>query len=249
MIQFYDPDIETTLRLNAEESAHAVRVLRKHEGDIAYITDGRGTRFECLLLSADPKGCMVEITGREMLTPHWHNQLTLVVAPTKHLDRMEWLIEKCVEIGVDKIIFIKCNRSERKDLRIDRLQKIAVSAMKQSLKCNLPEVAGLLPFNSFIRHCTESDSFCRGMRFMGYCNENIMRRCLVNEYMPGNDATLLIGPEGDFTPEEVEAAMAAQFIPVTFGETRMRTETAALYALQTIHILNQIERTPPIIER
>ncbi|MDE6295297.1 MAG: 16S rRNA (uracil(1498)-N(3))-methyltransferase [Muribaculaceae bacterium] len=240
MIQFYDPDIEKKLRLNAEESAHAVRVLRKQAGDVIYVTDGRGTRFECVLLSADSKGCPVEITGRETHNPHWPNRVNLVVAPTKHLDRMEWLIEKSVEVGVNKIIFVKCSRSERKELRIDRLQKIAVSAMKQSLKCVLPEVVGLMPYNTFITRCLESDSFCEGQRFMGYCNENIIRRSLVNEYRPGSDATLLIGPEGDFTPEEVEAAIAAQFIPVTFGETRMRTETAALYALQTIHILNQI---------
>lgn len=246
MIQFYDSQIETTHRLCAEESAHAVRVLRKHEGDTVYVTDGKGARFECRLLSADPKGCEVEIIGKEVIPQVWNGFITLAVAPTKNADRMEWMVEKCVELGVNRIVFVKCARSERKNMRTDRLIKIAVSAMKQSLKTTLPEIIELTPFNNFIKSCKDEeterltiDSTQQpGMKFMGYCDEGIKRLRLVDEYVADRDVTLLIGPEGDFTPDEVTLAMDSGFIPVTFGDTRLRTETAAICALQTIHVID-----------
>ncbi len=242
MIQFYDSQIESSHRLCAEESAHAVRVLRKHEGDTIFVTDGMGARFECRLLSADAKGCEVEILSKEIIPQVWNGFITLAVAPTKNADRMEWMVEKCVELGVNRIVFVKCARSERKNMRTDRLIKIAVSAMKQSLKTTLPEIVELTPYNTFIKSCRNSDTDSNPqqpvMKFMGYCNEETKRLRLVDEYVAGRDVTVLIGPEGDFTPEEVSRALAAGFLPVTFGDTRLRTETAAICALQTIHVID-----------
>ncbi|MDE5772829.1 MAG: 16S rRNA (uracil(1498)-N(3))-methyltransferase [Muribaculaceae bacterium] len=238
MIQFHDPDIARTHRLCPEESAHAVRVLRQQPGDTIYVTDGAGKRYECIILSADAKGCELDIVNVFAIDQHWHNRFTLAVAPTKNMDRMEWMVEKAVEMGVNEIVPLKCSRSERKNLRTDRLVKIAVSAMKQSLKTVLPVISDLTSFADFMRKCKESDPAT--IKLMGYCSQEIERRRLVDEFSPEQDVIILIGPEGDFTPEEVAMAMDAGFVPVTFGNTRLRTETAAIAALQTLHVLDLI---------
>lgn len=236
MIQFYAPEIISTGVLPPDESIHCIRVLRHREGDRIQVIDGTGNRCECVIVGASPREVTVDIVNIVKTPPHWPCRITLAVAPTKNMDRMEWLTEKAVEIGVDAIIPLICARSERKILKTERLQKIAVSAMKQSLKATLPHISDTMGVKDYINlYLPENPS---GQLFMGYCDRNYPLRRLVDCYQSGSDVTILIGPEGDFSPEEVEMCVNAGFIPVTFGDSRLRTETAALSALDTIHILN-----------
>ncbi len=238
MIRFYCPDLEPGMnraRLPESDSQHCVRVLRMSEGEELEASDGRGHIYSCRLAVAHPKRAEIEITGGREQPKVWGPRITVAVAPTKHLDRMEWLVEKLVEIGVDRIVAVRCRRSERKELKTERLEKIAISAMKQSLKAVLPEVSGPVPLDDFLRGCrTES-----GQKFIGYCDSASDRVLLAKAYEPGSDVTILVGPEGDFTPEEVEAACASGFRAVTMGDNRLRTETAALVGADTVHIINQ----------
>ncbi len=234
MIQFYAPEIETDPVLPEAESAHCVRVLRMKEGDTVYVTDGKGHRFECVITEAHPKRTRLEIVGVESPAPVIDCDITLAVAPSKNMDRMEWLVEKAVEIGVSRIVMLKCSRSERKVVKADRLRKIAISAMNQSLKTRLPEVTEMIPVGQWLKEMPE------GQRFMGYCAPEIERREFVAECRPLTDTVILIGPEGDFTPEEVAKAMECGVVPVTFGRARLRTETAALFGVQGVHMINQL---------
>ncbi len=234
MIQFYAPGIESTGFLPEEESGHCVRVLRMQAGDHIYVTDGAGRRFECQITEAHPKHAGVEILSAEEVAPVIDVTITLAVAPSKNIDRMEWLVEKAVEIGVSKIVMLKCDRSERKIVKAERLRRIALSAMNQSLKARLPEVTEMVPFKEFISHLPA------GQSFMGYCAPEIERREFAAECAPFADTTILIGPEGDFAPREVEEAMRAGVMPVTFGNARLRTETAALFGVQGVHIINRL---------
>ena len=230
MIQFYAPEIEATGLLPETESGHCVRVLRMKEGDRIFATDGKGHRFECLILDAHPKHTAVEILTMEKIAPWWGFRLELCVAPSKNADRMEWLVEKAVEIGVDRIVLMKCTRSERKSLRTDRLEKIAVSAMNQSLKATRTEIAGPVTFKEIV-----GDGFS-GFKCLGYCDDAYPLRNFAQEFR-GGDVRILIGPEGDFTPEEVALAVENGYIPVTFGGSRLRLETAALYAAVAAHVV------------
>lgn len=234
MIQFYSPDIEETLRLGSEDSAHCAKVLRKKAGDTIYVTDGRGHRFECRIALCTPKVVDVEIAGVECMERNWKGRITLCVAPTKKTDRMEWMVEKCVELGVDRIIPLVCMRSERKFINEERLRKIAVSAMKQSLKVWLPEISDSMTFRQLI-----TSPFAGGT-VMGYCNPKLPRTPFTTFYSPNQDIRILIGPEGDFSPEEVEAALAVGIVPVTFGAERLRTETAAVAAVETVHVIDEL---------
>lgn len=236
MIQFFAPDIETTLTLPREESGHCVKVLRRKPGDKVFVTDGKGTRFRCRLTLADPRGAMVEILDRETIFPPQDVHIDIAVAPSKNMDRMEWFVEKAVEIGVNRIILMKCDRSERKTVKRERLQKIAISAMNQSLKARVPDITEITGLSEVISVPFE------GQKFFGYCSDEVQRRELVREYKPDENVLIMIGPEGDFSPREVEEAMKRGFQPVTFGRSRLRTETAALYAVQAIHIINDLTR-------
>lgn len=235
MIQFYAPDIESTHRLPESDSAHAVRVLRMKPGDELSVIDGRGTRFRCRLTDANSKHAEVEIVDAENIMPFWSGKITIAVAPTKNMDRMEWMTEKLTEIGFDRLVPLLCRHSERKEIKPERLEKIAVSAMKQSLKTTLPEICAMTAFRDFIA----ADS--SEQRFIAYCDPSIPRRLLSELYQPGKSATLLIGPEGDFSPEEIDAALKAGYQPVSLGEARLRTETAAITGCDTMHIINQIK--------
>lgn len=230
MIQFYAPEIESTGTLPEAESGHCCRVLRMKEGDHIFVTDGNGHRFECVILEAHPKHTAVEILAMEEITPWWGFRLELCVAPSKNADRMEWLVEKSVEIGVNRIILMKCSRSERKTLRTDRLEKIAVSAMNQSLKGVKTEIEGPVPFKEIV-----TDGFS-GFKCLGYCDDSYPLKNFAQEYR-GGDVRILIGPEGDFTPEEVAMAVENGYMPVTFGGSRLRLETAALYAAVAAHVV------------
>ena len=234
MIRFYAPDIESTQSLPETESAHCCRVLRLTEGDRIHAVDGRGHAFECVITYAHHKQTEVEILQRSDEPKVWQPRITLAVAPTKNIDRMEWLVEKAVEMGVDRIVFLQCRHSERKVLKRERLEKIAVSAMKQSLKAVLPEISELTDYRDFVR------SVDTPVRVMGYCDKDYPRKEFVKNYDGLQDITILIGPEGDFSPEEVRLAVECGFEPVTFGNTRLRTETAALYALAATHVLENL---------
>ena len=234
MIRFYAPDIATNPILPESDSQHCCRVLRMVEGDNLEVVDGRGTLYRCRIVTAHSKRTEVEVFERVAHPKVWTGSITVAVAPTKHLDRMEWLVEKLTEIGVNRIIPLHCARSERKEIKTERLLKIAVSAMKQSLKAILPDIHPTTPYMDFVNTCP-SDS-----RFIAYCDASIPRRLYSRELRPGTDTTVLIGPEGDFSPKEITAAIDAGFVPVTLGDNRLRTETAALVAADTFHVINQL---------
>ncbi|MDE5826940.1 MAG: 16S rRNA (uracil(1498)-N(3))-methyltransferase [Duncaniella sp.] len=232
MIQFYAPDIRESLELPESDSRHAVKVLRMREGDELQVIDGRGTAYICRLADAHPKHAAVEIISSAPMPLPWSQQLAVAVAPTKHNDRMEWLVEKMTEVGVNTIIPLLCDRSERREIKTERLEKIAIAAMKQSLKATLPTVMEMTPLKEVVRMMPEAQ------RMMAYCDPSIPRVDFARAYSPGRDTLILIGPEGDFSPSEIEMTLGAGFSPVTLGDNRLRTETAALYALSACHILD-----------
>lgn len=236
MIRFYAPDIKQCCELPESDSQHCVRVLRMREGQEIEVVDGRGCLFRCRIALASQHHTLLEIIEELELPKVWRPDLTVAIAPTKHNDRMEWLVEKLVEIGVDRIVPLRCERSERKDIKTERLQKIAVSAMKQSLKAILPDIQPTTPYMDFIGRCRE------GARFIAYCDPSIPRLLFSRELPADTDTTILIGPEGDFSPKEITAALEAGFRPISLGDNRLRTETAALVAADTFHIINQISQ-------
>lgn len=237
MIQFHAPDITTTLTLPESDSAHAIRVLRLTEGDEIQVIDGRGTSYLCRITVADRKNTRVEILSSTPMPLPWPQQIVVGVAPTKHLDRMEWMVEKLTEIGVNHIIPLLCRHSERRELKTERLEKIAVSAMKQSLKGVLPVISPMTPLPKVI------DDFASFNRYMAYCHKDLPRRLLASSYQPGRDSIILIGPEGDFDPTEIAPALDKGWLPVSLGPCRLRTETAAIVAADTFHILDQANST------
>lgn len=232
MIQFFAPDIKETLELPESDSRHAVKVLRMREGDELQVIDGRGTAYTCRLADAHHKHAAVEIISSNPMPLPWKQKLAVAVAPTKHNDRMEWLVEKMTEVGVNTIIPLLCERSERREIKTERLEKIAISAMKQSLKATLPTIMEMTPLREVIKMMPEAQ------RVVAYCDPTIPRIDFAQSYQPGLDTLILIGPEGDFSPSEIEQTLAAAFRPVTLGDNRLRTETAALYALSACHILD-----------
>lgn len=234
MIRFYAPDIDHSSVLPESDSQHCCKVLRMQAGDCIEIIDGRGSLYKCRITTAHHKRTEVEIVERVDLPPVWPFNITVAVAPTKHLDRMEWMVEKLVEIGVNRIVPIRCMRSERKEIKTERLEKIAVSAMKQSLKAVLPRIDEMMPLAAFLSSVDKSDQ-----RFVAYCDDWVERKLLAREYRHGESVAVLIGPEGDFSPEEIKMTIDEGFIPVTLGDNRLRTETAALVACDTFHIINQ----------
>lgn len=236
MIRFYAPDIAEDQTLPESDSGHCVRVLRMKAGDILQVVDGSGNLYHCVLEDAHPKHASVRIESVEELPKTWPNNITVGIAPTKNSDRMEWLVEKLVELGVDKIVPLRCRHSERKDINIERLNKIAVSAMKQSLKAILPVIEPMTPYKDFIESVPQAST---SQRFIAYCDDEVERRLFAREYIPGKDTYLLIGPEGDFSPEEVQLALSRGWMPVSLGDNRLRTETAALFSVAAAHTLNQ----------
>ena len=235
MIRFYSPDIESSLLLPEGESGHCCRVLRKRIGDEIEVTDGKGSIFRCRI--SDDRGKCVKLEifeKKEELTPRPY-RVVLAVAPTKSSDRMEWLAEKAVELGVDELVLVRCERSERKVLKPERLEKIMIAAMKQSLGTHLPIVGEMITFKQFIK--SFSSDF---QKFFGYCSDEYPRKDFVKEYKAGNNVVVMIGPEGDFTPEEANDAVANGYIPVTLGDRRLRTETAALFSAAAINVINQL---------
>lgn len=237
MIQFYAPHILDQGVLPESDSAHCCRVLRMKEGDEVLVVDGKGTRYRCVIVEAHPKHTSLEIVESESLPSHWGFELTLAVAPTKNADRIEWLLEKVVEMGIDRIVLLKCKRSERKIMKLERLEKVMVSAMKQSLKGVLPVLEEVASFSDFVRSVDVASQ-----KFIGYCDDAYPRNEFVKLCEAGNPVVIMIGPEGDFSPEEVDEAVKNGFVPVTFGESRLRTETAALYGVAAAHVINRMAK-------
>jgi len=232
---FYQPEIPDILPVNvvldAEESYHAIRVLRFREGSQIQLTDGQGKLFEGTVLSEDSKACIVSLSAVSKVPKHPF-YLHLAVAPTKNIDRFEWFLEKATEIGIDEITPLICEHSERNSLRLDRLQKILVSAMKQSLNLHLPRLNEPVKFTDFLKNDHT------GQKFIGYVEEK-QDILLKKAYLTGSDALLLIGPEGDFSKKEVSEAIRGGYTAVSLGNSRLRTETAAVVACHSIQILNQ----------
>ena len=237
MYLFYCPDIETKQTLSEEESAHCVRVLRYNAGDEILITDGKGTTYTARITNPHPKHCDFEIISSEKQQPHHNFHLHIAIAPTKNIERLEWAIEKCVEIGVDEITPLLCRFSERKQLRTDRLEKIILSAAKQSLTPYLPVLHELTPYEEFIRS-QESGIRSEEQKFIAHCYKDD-KRVLKDEIERCRDVLVLIGPEGDFSEQEVADALRLGFVPVSLGNSRLRTETAAVVACHTAILVNE----------
>ena len=233
MALFYVPDIADRWELSEEEAAHCLRVLRLAPGAELDITDGKGTLYKAVISSVAGKHCYVEARETISVPKNWRGNIHLAIAPTKNMDRIEWLAEKATEIGLDAITFLNCRFSERKVIKTDRVERIVVSAMKQSLKYTKPEVGEMVDFKKFIAEPRP------GAKFIAHCYDS--ERLLLKEVLQqGEDATVLIGPEGDFSPEEVEAAIKAGYRPVSLGSSRLRTETAGLAACHTFILKNEI---------
>lgn len=228
---FYDPHIQgDTLELDEKESLHAIRVLRLVGGDRVVLVDGRGGWYEAFILDAHPKRCLLRIDGlKEQYQPIAYS-LHLAVAPTKNMDRYEWFLEKATEIGISEITPLICKRSERKRVKTERLEKILISAMKQSLKAYLPRLNQPVPMEKFLQIKRQGN--------LGIAHCHPFERKGIMELDPGGNYTILVGPEGDFTQEEVEDALEAGYKPFHLGPSRLRTETAALYITSAISLLH-----------
>lgn len=231
---FYSNEIEGGyLRLNAEESVHCVKVLRHREGDSISVIDGEGTLYNCILTDASPKGAEARIESSEAGWGGHPYTLTLAVCPTKNNDRYEWFAEKATEVGVDVIAPVIGDRSERKVFKTERIRKILVSAAKQSLKAAVPEVLEPMSVREFIAGCPAD-----ALKLIAYCFEGEVPRTSVKaalEGFEGREIIIMIGPEGDFSPEEAAAAVAAGFVPIHLGTSRLRTETAAVTAAEAAY--------------
>ena len=230
---FYYPQLDSSVSqftFPEEESKHITKVLRKKEGDVLNITNGKGYLFEAKIISADLKNCRAEIfdTTKRHPTKHW---LHMAVAPTKLNDRFEWFLEKATEIGVNEITPIICERSERKTVKIERLRKVVLSGMKQSLQTYLPKLNDPVPFKDFIKQTHE------GLLFIAHC-EDEEKLDLKRRVAPDKNITILIGPEGDFSNAEIKDAYEKFFLPVSLGRNRLRTETAAVVACTVINSIN-----------
>lgn len=229
---FYAPNIDSISELPEEEAAHAIRVLRLTEGKEILVTDGKGYFYKAIIRRAHQKHCEINIVESFQQMPLWPSDIHIAIAPTKNMDRMEWFVEKATEIGINAITCLLCRFSERKEIKTSRLEKIMVSAMKQSQKANLPKLSGMTPFSSFISQPFD------GQKFIAHC-EDTHKSLLKEKYRPRENSIILIGPEGDFSPEEIELALQHGFKPISLGNSRLRTETAALVACHTIQLLNQ----------
>ncbi|MDG2280434.1 MAG: 16S rRNA (uracil(1498)-N(3))-methyltransferase [Flavicella sp.] len=232
---FYNSEINTNITsftFDKTESRHIIRVLRKTEGDTIYITNGDGILFTGEISVASDKKCVVNILNYDLKRKAWNYHLHIAVAPTKLNDRMEWFLEKATEIGIDEITPIICKHSERKVVKKERLEKIVLSGMKQSLKFHLPKINEAITFTQFIA------SEPTGKLFIAHCEEQ-EKKSFKTEITPNTDITILIGPEGDFAPSEIEAALNNNYTPVTLGNSRLRTETAALVACHSVAFINE----------
>jgi len=230
---FYAPELKNnTHQLSEEESRHCIKVLRLKKGDPIHLTDGRGVLYRARIVDEDLRRCRVEIVDHQREYGKRPFYLHLAIAPPKNMKRFEWFLEKATEIGVDEITPLHCFHSERQHIKIQRMNRVLIAAMKQSLKAYLPLLNEMIPFNEFIQHSPHPAN-----RYIAYLDEQ-QSVSLSKIYPPGEDALILIGPEGDFSEEEVEQARASGFQPVKLGASRLRTETAGIAACHSVNLLN-----------
>ncbi|MDR1331925.1 MAG: 16S rRNA (uracil(1498)-N(3))-methyltransferase [Tannerella sp.] len=232
MTLFYAPDVAVSPFLPEEESRHAIRVLRLDRGDEITVTDGKGFFYQCTIVEPHPGRCEVTVVARRQQEPLRRGRIHVAVAPTKSMERMEWFAEKATEIGIDAITCLRCRFSERREIKTARLEKILVSAMKQSGKALIPAMNEMTDFKTFASRPHG------GMKFIAHCEADPQTQLLQRLYRAGEDAIILIGPEGDFSKDETALARQHGFISVSLGESRLRTETAALVACHTIHVMS-----------
>ncbi len=231
---FYTPELSgNTYMLDESESKHCVRVLRLEKGDEIILVDGRGGFFTAEITDPNPKRCVVNVIKSELNFGLRNFQVHVAIAPTKNIERTEWFLEKATEIGINRIAPLLCRHSERKDIKHERLEKVMVSAMKQSLKAFLPQLDELTKFSDLIAQPFE------GQKFIAHCDDQ-HRDLLKNLIVPNQNYLILIGPEGDFSSEEIELAIKSGFKPVSLGNSRLRTETAGVVACHTFNLLNDI---------
>lgn len=253
---FYCPDIATRHELPEEEAAHALRVLRLGVGEKVQLTDGVGHFYEAVIADVSGKRCCVDILNQTEPAPLWQGHLHLAVAPTKNMDRMEWLAEKATEIGFDELSLLDCRYSERRVVKTDRLDKILVAAMKQSLKATKPVLHPMMPFDRFVRqpftcqkfiaHCYSEEEITgqpSESRRQPYGTSSF-RLSLQEALDSDRDALVLVGPEGDFSVEEVRLALSLGFQSVSLSPSRLRTETAALVAVHLMNLVHTLTLNP-----
>jgi 16S rRNA (uracil1498-N3)-methyltransferase len=225
---FYLRNPEREITLNSEESKHTIKVLRKKEGDILNFTDGKGGLYKAEITLSDSRKCKLKIISNEQRKKHHNYYLHIAIAPTKNMDRFEWFLEKATEIGIDEITPIICRRSERKLIKTDRGNRILLSAMKQSLKYHLPKLNPTISLNDFLKQDFH------GAKYIAHCEDSEkLDLKIVNK---SEKTLILIGPEGDFSPKEINFVLQNQFKAVNLGATRLRTETAGIIAVHTINI-------------
>lgn len=232
---FYHPNIfekDEQIIFPKDESKHIVKVLRKKEGDVLNVTNGKGKLFVTEIVLVTSQQCIAKVieVKSEKLPDHY---IHLAVAPTKMNDRYEWFLEKATEIGVQEITPVICDHSERKVVKLDRYERVIQSAVKQSLNLNFPVLNQEEKLSDFI------SGEISGNKFIAHCEEDRERVSLKSRIKPGTKATILIGPEGDFSPAEIELALENGWVPVSLGNSRLRTETAAIVACHTFAIANQ----------
>jgi 16S rRNA (uracil1498-N3)-methyltransferase len=230
---FYAPDVLTSSELSEEEALHAIKVLRLKSGDEIMLMDGSGNFYRAEVSLASSHRCIYEIKETLPQERQWKGHLHLAIAPTKMMDRMEWMVEKVTEVGIDEFSFLQCKFSERKVIKTERLEKIVLAAVKQSRKAWKPAVNGMETFKSFIEKPR------KGHKYIAHCYEEVPRTYLFDELhktCEEDDITVLIGPEGDFSVDEVRMAVEKGFVSVHLGKSRLRTETAGLSATMMMQL-------------
>ncbi|MCG8410995.1 MAG: 16S rRNA (uracil(1498)-N(3))-methyltransferase [Bacteroidales bacterium] len=231
---FYTPDIAAkSYTLNEQESKHCIRALRLNLGDNICLIDGVGGFYTATIVDPNPKRCEIEILDVKKEYNKRNFYLHIAIAPTKNIDRFEWFLEKAAEIGIDEITPILCERSERKIIKPERLDKILISAIKQSIKAYKPKLNGLTKYSEFISKNFQSD------RFIAHC-ENNKKELFKDVYKANTNALILIGPEGDFSQEEINLAKANKYREISLGNSRLRTETAGVVACHSINFINEL---------
>ena len=224
---FYVPNAESSNELPAEEAAHASRVLRLESGDEVFLIDGAGCFFKAQLTLVTKGRCLYDIVERLPQEKTWNGRIAVAMAPTKVIDRVEWTLEKATEIGIDEFSLLNCAFSERRNVKLERLDKIVVAAVKQSRMAWKPLLNDLQPFENFVKQPR------KGAKYIAHCYAEIDKKDLYGELLQLNcdeEVTILIGPEGDFSIDEVRLAMSQGYVSVSLGQSRLRTETAALAA-------------------
>lgn len=235
MHTFYTPDIITDIyTLDEDESKHCIKVLRLKNGDNIQLLDGKGNIYFAQITDDNAKKCSVKIIEKSNQQKKAF-KVIMAVAPTKNMDRMEWFVEKATEIGINIIIPIECKNSERSVIKTERLNKVAISAIKQSLNAYLPEISEIISFNELMNQYKNFE----GQKFIAHCKPNETKHHLISQYKKNSDVLIVIGPEGDFTDEEINLALKTGFHQISLGQNRLRTETAALYACTAINLMNE----------